>query len=218
MLTIAEITETCGPVGRYENWNQRMETPGQLAEWERNFTPDELDVAKAWFDRLATECRGVNEHVPTGQLAHLVLYWYEKAAAAGNPIAQLHMLYLNPPSEENRRSMAVLLNGAITGQTIGTAQLAGSSDYRLYDLALGFFYKYPAKGPDSSDVVRETWGYLACLHNKECNASERRDYFDTQYSPADATAILEAAELLERGGTKNVDFLTTSAFEAHEEE
>ena len=65
--------------------------------------------------------------------------------------------------------------------------------------------------------MRESWRYLACLHHKECSASETRDYFDTQYSPAEVAAILEAAELLEHGGTTKVDFLSSSAFEPDDE-
>src|SRR4030095_4883590 len=65
MLTIAEITETCALVGPYKNWNQYVDSPGQSAEVERNFSPEELDFEKAWFDRLATKCRDINTHVPT---------------------------------------------------------------------------------------------------------------------------------------------------------
>lgn len=205
MLIIAEITWTCAPVGPYKSWNQYMDSPGRLTEWEQNFSPEELDFSKAWFDRLATDCRDINTHVPTGgpgQFARWTLYWYQKAAAAGNPTAQLFLISGNPPSEENRRSMAVLLKDAMA-----------APDYKSFELAAVFFWKYPAQGSDSSDVVRETWSYLACLHRKECIASEIRDSFDTQYSPAEVTAILDAAELLEHGGTTNVDFLSSSAFE-----
>ncbi len=79
-----------------------------------------------------------------------------------------------------------------------------------------FSYRYPAEGSGSSDVVGETWGYLACLHRKECNVSEMRDSFDAQYSPAEVAAILEAAELFEHGSAKNVDFLSSSAFQPDE--
>ncbi len=210
MLTIAEVVEICAPIGPYKSWDQYVDSPGQAAELERNFSPEELDVVKAWFDRRAAECLDINQRVPTagpGQFGRWVMYWYEKAAAAGNPTAQLFTISGNPPSEENRRSMAVLLKDAMA-----------SPDYRLYEFAGMFFWKYPAQGSDSSDVVKETWFYLACLHRKECSASEMRDGFDTRYSPAEVAAILDAAELLEHGGTTKVDFLASSAFEAHEEE
>ena len=67
MLIIAETIETCAPVRAVQDWNQyaHEDSPVGLRELEQ-FSPEELDVMKAWFDRLAAECRDINEHVPTG--------------------------------------------------------------------------------------------------------------------------------------------------------
>jgi hypothetical protein len=213
MLIIAETIETCAPVGSYQDWDQYANQDdvawsGQLDQ----FSPDELDVSKAWFNGLVAECSGINEHVPAdGGFAKWMLDWYERAAAAGNLVARLRLLSFDSPSEEHRRSMALVLNDAMA-----TSDDRVTSDFRLYEAAYMFSYRYPAEGSGSSDVVGETWGYLACLHRKECNVSEMRDSFDAQYSPAEVAAILEAAELFEHGSAKNVDFLSSSAFQPDE--
>ncbi len=206
MLMMAQVAETCSFTGRFKNWDEWVEaTPiaksGQV--------PDDVqEILKATFDRLGGDCSYVNSHAPVDRDYGIGMWsadWYRKAAAAGNPIARLTMLWGAEASEENRRAMATLLEENIR-----------SRDYRLYYLAAYFFARYRPENDDAE--VSRSWWYLACLHDTQCDPAETHQQLDELYSPAMVDQIIEATTRFGKGEVPAGNFLSSSSFDpqAHE--
>jgi hypothetical protein len=200
MLTMAEVTQTCSFFGSLKTWNELVDLSPIVQSGQM---PTEMqEQFKELFDRLGGDCSYVNSHVPVRhEYGNWAADWYRKAAAAGNPIARLTMLWgVAEASEENRRAMATLLEENIR-----------SRDYRLYYLAAYFFGRY---GPENDDAaVARSWSYLACLHDTQCDAAEVRQQLDELYSPAMVDQIIEAATRFDQGEVPVGSFLSSSSFD-----
>jgi hypothetical protein len=201
MLMMAHVADTCSFTGRFKNWDEWVEaTPiaksGQV--------PDDVqEILRATFDRLGGDCSYVNSHAPVDPDYGIGMWpadWYRKAAAAGNPIAQLTLLFGAPATEENRHAMATLLEQNIR-----------SRDYRLYHLAAYFLAKYRPENDDAATGA--SWEYLACLHDTQCDAPAMHAWLDEGYSPAMVDQILETATRFDQGEVPVGSFLSSSSFD-----
>lgn len=192
MLIIAEVTEGCAPIGAFKSWADYAAADPLVQSGQMPMAMQ--DELKAIFDRLAPECTYINARAPGRHYSKWAGEWYKKAAAAGSPAARLRLLWADPPSEDNRQSMATLLNDTVT-----------PANFRLDYLASIFLLKYPT---DDALAV-PVWRYVGCTHDPECDVTAMQLELGVEYLPAQVDAILVAAKQIEYG--KPTDFLVASA-------
>ena len=110
--------------------------------------------------------------------------WLNRAAEAGNPIAQLEMLIYRPPSETSYRTSLALLESA-----------ARSGNYRAYYQIGNFLLRYeqPADG-SVPQMEGSKWYYLACTNHPACDAGVMRKNFEIDLLPRHVEEIQEFAD------------------------
>lgn len=110
--------------------------------------------------------------------------WREKAAEAGNSVAQL------------QRSINVTGDWKAAGQLLD--ELLPAQDYRVYYEAATLASRLrPRDGTDEAALNK--WQYLGCSVHPECNTESMRSAFTSYYTPTEVAEILEFKTKYESG-------------------
>jgi len=119
-------------------------------------------------------------------------YWFEKAAALGDPIARLHQVEDLPGQE------------LVVGELLNEIVQAGQADAYTYDRAAQFI---SVRSTELNAHEFEKWGLVACMSSAACDQSKFKTYIETTYVPAQSSEILDYADQYLRGEAVVPDFV-----------